>query len=1779
MTAPRDVLRGELERHFELEDMKRLAVELLATDPEAVGGTSSKAAFSRALVDWCATHDGLEALSDAIVLGGGGREARERLRVVFEDIVGEELRPGTDVSGFRIVKRIGEGSIGVVYQAERADGAGGTERVALKVVRRRLARDRAAVRRYTTICRALARSGAPGMAPVLGVGVLEDGRPWVATRFIDGPTLAARIARVGPMHINEVRPVMRTVLEALEALHRRGLVHGDVKAENVFLVRSAPGPDGRSEATGVLVDGGTDRLLARGGFDAGVLPLFGSAKICSPELARGAPLSPQSDVYAAGITLYEALTGKPPFSGPSAWDIVGQHLTAQAPEPSSVAPRGWVSREVDAIVLRAIARDPADRYRSAAELLEALESIGRERKSAGERPRAALDETALAIAVDALMQNPDEEERALAIERVVEPAGAWARAVEALQRAVEAATSTEAKKALLFRIARIQESELESHDGAEAAYLRVLEIDPEDEIAQVGLEEIKRARGKPEDLVDLLLSKAEREQLPAERASILREVAVLYEERLNDPAHAFVVWVQSLTDDPHDARARAALERLAGEDPTRWSEAVQTLSNAANEAQEPSRAAALWVLLGTTYAVHLKRPDFALQCLGRALQLEPTSNEAYEAIAELYRRAQSWRELVTLYLRRAEVEPNPARARDLRVEAADVAHRYLGDVAQAIGLYQQVLEADPAHPRAGDALEVLHAERKDWAALARLLEARSHATRGADRVAALLRLAELYEDRLDDADRAAIQYEAVLAHDADNLDALKGLERILARASRHRELLANLRRQLALAPTPRQKIALLERIGALEEEEFVDIEKAVEAFEAIVAIEPGHEAANVALARLYRRLQRFDALAETLDRHARAASEPLRKAELLLQCARVLAEDVGAPDRALRVCERLLAVDPRHAQGLELLARLRAQTGDAAAAVEATERLAEAETDGRRKADLYVRAGRLLEERGDRDGAVERYRKALDAHPACVEAISALRAIYAARGDAHGAVELLQLEIATVEGAISKARLYAEQGALYRERLNDPERARIAFRKALELDPTCTPAARGLGEMAWEREQWAEAARHLEPLLARAGELPREQARTLCVRCGDALRRLGENERAQRAYLNARGFAPDDREVLERLAELTFETGEPEEAASMYRDLLERFDAQLHAGERGRILYRIGEALRRSGQLDDAVGFLERAAEHMPESPEPLAALRQAHAARGDWPRVVEVLRRRMDHADDAERFELLVDAGDVLFGKMGDRQKAARTWVAALEIRPDDRNVLTKLMGVYSESKDWSRLVEVILRIADLVSDPRQLGKYYNTAAAISHRELGRLDEAADYYGRALDADPELEGAFEGLVECLTQKREWTALAEAYRAQLRRMGERAPASRRAALWDALGELVRTRLQRPAEAAEAYERAAELDPDSRHRLEILAEIYDSDPRRWFHRAVATHASLLRRSPYRTESYQALRRLYAELGRTDETWCLCQALHCLNMAEPDEEDLYRRHRTRQPAAPQEFVDESMWFDNLLHPDQDPLLTGLFAVITPAVIASRAQRLESFGVHPTPVDAERDEAAMARMLHFAAAVLQIPLPPVHYRPSDPGGLSFLFTDPPRIGLGAAALAGGPAQALAFVAARHLSYFRPGHYLRYLVPTGSGLRAWLLAALRLVQPAFPVPPDLAGPVSEHTAALRQHLTPQSRDELASLVSRLLAASPALDLKRWVASVDLTADRVGFVLSNDLEIAAAIVRAGGDDAAAVPQKDRLRELHLYAVGTAYLELRQKLGIAIEAG
>jgi serine/threonine-protein kinase len=267
---------------------------------------------------------------------------------------------GTLLDGrYRVATKIATGGTSTVYRGldTRLDRP-----VALKVMDSRYAGDQQFLTRFQLEARTVARLKDPGLVAVYDQG-LDARHPFLVMELVEGGTLRELLSERGPMPPHAVAAVLRPVLGGLAAAHRAGLVHRDVKPENVLI---------SDEGDVKIVDFGLVRAVAAAGITSTSV-ILGTAAYLSPEQVRDGNASPRSDIYAVGIVAYELLTGQTPFSGDSALSVAYQRLDTDVPVPSTVI--DGVPEQFDELVARATARDPAARYADAQEMGAELEAI------------------------------------------------------------------------------------------------------------------------------------------------------------------------------------------------------------------------------------------------------------------------------------------------------------------------------------------------------------------------------------------------------------------------------------------------------------------------------------------------------------------------------------------------------------------------------------------------------------------------------------------------------------------------------------------------------------------------------------------------------------------------------------------------------------------------------------------------------------------------------------------------------------------------------------------------------------------------------------------------------------------------------------------------------------------------------------------------------------------------------------------------------------------------------------------------------------------------------------------------------------------------------------------------------------------------------------------------------------------------------------------------------------------------------------------------------------
>jgi serine/threonine protein kinase len=272
---------------------------------------------------------------------------------------------GSVVDGrYQVLAKVGGGGMADVWLAEDAHLQ---RRIALKVLHPRFAQDREFVMRFQREAEAAAGLQHPNIVSVFDRGEF-DGTYYIAMQYIEGPTLKQLID--SGITIEQGVAVIRQVLQAAGYAHRQGIVHRDLKPQNVIV-----DPEGKAVVTDFgIARAGVSEITQTGS-------VMGTPHYLSPEQAQGFEVTAVSDLYSVGVMLYEALTGRVPFEGESAVAVAMKQVSQMPQRPSSIQPR--VSPALDAVVMRALEKDPGQRFQSADAFIAALDQAMREPGGAG----------------------------------------------------------------------------------------------------------------------------------------------------------------------------------------------------------------------------------------------------------------------------------------------------------------------------------------------------------------------------------------------------------------------------------------------------------------------------------------------------------------------------------------------------------------------------------------------------------------------------------------------------------------------------------------------------------------------------------------------------------------------------------------------------------------------------------------------------------------------------------------------------------------------------------------------------------------------------------------------------------------------------------------------------------------------------------------------------------------------------------------------------------------------------------------------------------------------------------------------------------------------------------------------------------------------------------------------------------------------------------------------------------------------------------------------------
>ncbi len=1267
---------------------------------------------------------------------------------------------------------------------------------------------------------------------------------------------------------------------------------------------------------------------------------------------------------------------------------------------------------------------------------------------------------------------------------------------------------------LLRELATIQEHKLGHKDLAFLALCRALQAAPLDQEIAAEARRLARETGSVESLSEVYLNVLDQIGAAPAAEPLLLQLAGLQDQDLDDPQAAEdslrrLLVLQPGNDKALDGLAQLFLRR------GRSREYVVALEQKAEQVASLDEKKRVLAGLARAYDELLDEPDEAVATLRRGLDLDPADQALTDQLATLYRREKAFPDLVALLQRAREIVTEPAERSRIQLQIADITELELHDDEAALSAYHLSLELDPRSLPTLQALERLYSRLDRAAELLRIYDRQLELLPVGERSKVLFKAAQVWEEKLQNSEKAIASLEGVLAIDSRNVRAFQDLARLYREVKDPVHQAQTLERHIAAVRESGQGyqdlVALHVSLGAVQAQ-LGRSEEAERIMLRALEIDPTSQAALRALGELYESGARWPQALEMIRREARLATSPHSAVELQARAGRILEEQLGNPDEAEAAYRRALEIDPTALPPLQALKRIYFERKDWEGYLDVARQEAAVLPEGSEKAERLLELGHFYQETKEDVANAERfYREALDVAPGLVGAASQLADITMARGEWASAELMLGMVVENLTEAQQPdsrelCRQYYRLGYVA-EKLDHSDDALAAYNRAYDLDATYLPALEGLGNLLVRRRQFEEALKIFQAILIHhRDELTDLEVVEIHWQIGETHRALSQNDRAIKSYEKALEIDPAHEPSHQALGELLEAAGDFEGALEHRQKLLDtlegeaRFDASVQVARLSR------------DRLDDPYQAIDAYLQALKLRPDSLAVLEDLLA----------------------------------LYRATKQGQKAAETLLRMLE-QPE-------ILADINARRDLHFQLGTLLR--DDVKDDAQ---------------------ALDHFNQALDADPGYIAAFGAIEALLTERQDWPALEQAYHAMLRRL-PKTPETHQArmALWRTLGELYHKVLKNPDGAILAYDVVAKAEPENGQVAELLGELYAQMPGKE-QQAIEAQRAALKHTADPVKVVKTLVRLHASLKEYDKAYVAAQVVvHLLGERSPDEEQIILRLKRYTKEQATRMLGDRLWMDSIYHERLRGPMAEILALCQGATGGAFAVDHGKLNINRKrdKVDVSNSMLFFANMYKYAAKTLGVEALDL-YKVAGLTGLGLGNTFPICMLAGEDMFKDRPKRELWFMIAKAMAFTRPELAMVRLHPADE-IEAIVQAAVSLAAPNFAISadPEL---VAQQQRRLGSSLSEQARPALFRAVKEALADPGSLDLRPYLEGAEHTANRAGMLLCGDIEVAMRCLSQDQGSATRLPIRSKVRDLMLFCVSEPYSRLRAALGLGVE--
>jgi tetratricopeptide (TPR) repeat protein len=1063
-----------------------------------------------------------------------------------------------------------------------------------------------------------------------------------------------------------------------------------------------------------------------------------------------------------------------------------------------------------------------------------------------------------------LERKPDDANAVKHLGRILAEMERWPELAALLGREValaEAGQHEEQALELNVRLARLKLTRLSDPRGALTLLQEVLRRRPAHAGAVGALEEMARSdnalkgeaastlepvfanEGDYLKQVQMLEARVGSEPSAGERAQLLRKIAELYSQQIDNVEMAFVAATRALRELPDDPKnlelALLFHKRADAED-----EMVTLLAEVAPRAASEAARAALYRALARLQAQHDEEQE-AVESWKRVMELAPTDSEAMEQLGQLLARQGRVNELLEVIKRQLNAEEDLGRRVSLLFQLGVLQEEQLQDGAAALTTFRRLLELKPDDVPALVRMERLCEAQQRWPELADAMARRLKFVSDDDRTELMLRLGVVRETRLLDKPRAIDLYTELLALNPTNQDVLSRLEGMVVREPQNQlavevlldayrrgaqpaKLAQLLEARVGVSPDSVERKALLGELAALRVAQG-ESELAYLAWYRAYKEDPNDAEVRKQLITTAGSAQAWDELVHALETELPRIGEPAAAAEVAITIAQICETRLSEKERAVVFYEKAREMFGQvGVRVLPALDRLYGELDEPALQADAIEAQAALVTEAQDKVGLNFRLGQLASERLDNpDRAAGAFEKVLECDPRHLPSIRSLEALYEHAKASDKLLRVLELQRELVQGP-ERERVLTKMATVSSEGLANVDHSISLYRELLDKNARNEQAFEALSVLM-DRANRAEDLKDLLTWKLQFTVDPRE-----LVRLNDRLGRV----------LLERLNRPEDaigpfKAVLDR-------DGRHKGAMEALRDIFDRLERrddlvivlkrliplQETASGGKQIRIRLAELVAQTARREEALDAARRALEVDPHTVEELDRLIAVFTGLKAWPDAVRTLELKSALLQAAEDIsgagQAMFEVADIWRGPANKIENAGAALEKVLEIEPSNRQAYEQARTLYQQLNDWRAYAQVMDRyLPNLVTDDEKVAALREMARVQEHR-LGAKHVAFLQFCRAVQLVPADDATREEVERLADETSSYDELAAVYE-EIAETVPRGPLAER--LYLTLARVQDTKLD-DAEAAEvALRHILEFDPTNETALGRLAAMF------------------------------------------------------------------------------------------------------------------------------------------------------------------------------------------------------------------------------------------------------------------------------------------------------------------------------------------------------------